>query len=138
MPFLIQDITALLLNLGLTFLAVAVGLYLLQSARLMTARLLAKESQERTWLERLLSMGRQNQMMILTAVCLALAFVSNTAMILLLIKKSLTAPIPETVVALVGNFNGAVTTACIVTPIAYWFGSSNGSQLKDEKKPGVN
>jgi len=82
------------------------------------------------WLDRLLGMDRQKQLLVLTVVCMALAFTSNIAMIWMVIQRGVTDPV---VVALVGNFNGAVTTACIVTPVGFWYGSSNGSQLKDEK-----
>ena len=122
MPYFLKDLLDLSSQISLTVLMLALAWFAFHRAKAAPGG--------QGWLDKVLRMDRQKQMLVLTGVCLLLAFATNLAMIWMVIQRGVTDPV---VVALVGNFNGAVTTACIGTPIAYWFGSSNGSQLKDEK-----
>lgn len=123
MYFAIKDTLDVFSQVALTLLMLGLAYFAVRRA--------AYEPTGLGWLDKLLHMDRQKQMLVLTGVCLALAFTSNVAMIWMVVQRGVTDPV---VVALVGNFNGAVTAACIGTPVGYWFGSSNGSQIKDEKR----
>lgn len=80
-------------------------------------------------LDALAGLDRQRMLLLLTLLGTVVAVSSTLGLIYLVIFVP---NVSQVVIALVGSFTGCIDTAMIVQPFGYWFGSSNGSQLKDE------
>lgn len=119
-PFWLRDLFDLLIQLSLVLVALAVAWFFFRKA-----------TNSGEFIDKLVGLDRAKTMLLLTLFCMTIGIGSNVAMIVAVIKYSITEPV---IIALIGNFNGAVTASCVAMPTSYWFGTSDGSRAKDEKE----
>ena len=74
------------------------------------------------------TLDRERQLLLLTILGMAIALPLDVALILMVVLLKVADPV---VIALVSSFISINLTALLVTTYNFWFGSSNGSQLKD-------
>lgn len=79
-------------------------------------------------LDMLSGLDRERQLLLLTLVGVVVSVTSTVGLICLVIFRGIVDPV---VIALVSGFIGSTSTAMVITTYNFWFGSSNGSQLKD-------
>lgn len=87
-----------------------------------------RASNKPSLLDQLASLDRERQLLLLTLLGLFTAVSCNVCLICLVVFQHVTDPV---VIAMVGTFTGLADAALIGTTYNFWFGSSNGSQLKD-------
>jgi hypothetical protein len=98
---------------------------------LLLIKLWRPDGQLKSFIEYVLGLSREQQLLSLTVFGIAIAVASNLLLIGLVVFAKVIDPV---VIALVATFNGAVTQNMIGTTYNFWYGSSNGSQRKDENK----